>query len=71
MERGYRVPGYPFLPAVFLVASLAMLAAAFVGEPTSALMDAVVILAGIPAFLLARRSLLSGVNGPSAPPGGA
>jgi len=48
--RPYRVLGYPWVPGVFLVASFAMLANAFVGAPGSTLFSFGVIGAGVVAY---------------------
>jgi amino acid transporter len=50
LHRPYRTWGYPVVPAVFLVASIAMLANAAFREPGSTLIGFGIILAGIPVF---------------------
>ncbi len=53
-ERPYRVPGYPLLPIVFLLASVGMLGGVLVSAPGTTLLSFGVILAGIPVFRLWR-----------------
>ena len=50
LERPYRTFGYPVVPAVFLIASLAMLLNALVEEPRSTLVGFGIILLGVPVF---------------------
>ena len=51
-ERPYRTWGYPLTPAVFLIASVAMLANSAVNSARDTLIGFGVILAGIPAYYL-------------------
>lgn len=51
-ERPYRTFGYPVIPMLFLVASLAMLGNALVRQPGPTLFSFAVILSGIPVFYL-------------------
>ncbi len=55
VDRPYRTLGYPITPALFLIASLAMLGNALVRQPGSTLFSAGVILSGFPAYWLWRR----------------
>jgi APA family basic amino acid/polyamine antiporter len=50
VERPYRTWGYPIVPAIFLVASVAMLLNSAVNSARDTLIGFGVILAGIPAF---------------------
>jgi len=50
--HGFRVPGYPVVPAVFVAASVWMLVAIAQHQPRASLMGVVVILAGLPFFWL-------------------
>lgn len=50
VERPYRTVGYPFVPAVFLIASVAMLANALFTAPSTTMICFGVILVGIPVF---------------------
>ena len=60
--RPYRTPGYPWVPLVFLVASVGMLASALVQEPRLTLIGFGLILAGVPVYLgiTATKAMLSG-----------
>lgn len=54
--RPYRVWGYPVVPALFVVASAALLCFTFAANVKNSLLGSVLILAGIPVyFLFARR----------------
>ena len=55
VPRPYRTWGYPFVPLLFLVASVAMLANALVQQPVSTAVGFGVILAGVPVYHLWRR----------------
>ena len=55
VEGGYRIWGYPFVPAVFLIGALFLLGNYLVSEPFKFAVDIGVILTGIPAFLAWRR----------------
>lgn len=55
VPRAYRTPGYPWVPVVFLVASVGMLLSALVQEPALTLFGFAVIAAGIPVFEVVRR----------------
>jgi APA family basic amino acid/polyamine antiporter len=50
LERPYRTVGYPFVPMVFLIASLAMLLNALLEEPRSTLFGFGIILLGVPVY---------------------
>lgn len=50
LKRPYRTIGYPWVPLVFLLASLAMLLNALVEQPASTLYGFGIILLGIPVF---------------------
>ncbi|HUF25997.1 MAG TPA: amino acid permease, partial [Gemmatimonadaceae bacterium] len=53
--RPYRVVGYPFVPLIYLAASVAVLVGALVRQPVSTLVGFGIILSGIPAYALWRR----------------
>ncbi len=55
LERPYRAWGYPVVPLVFLLASVAMLANAVVEEPGQTLFGFGVIVLGIPVFWFWKR----------------
>jgi APA family basic amino acid/polyamine antiporter len=48
--RAYRAPGYPWVPAVFLVATTALLINTFVATPRQALQGTIMLLAGVPFY---------------------
>ena len=50
--RPYRTIGYPFVPLIFLVASVGMLANALVEQPVSTLIGFGLILAGVPVYYI-------------------
>jgi amino acid transporter len=54
LHRPYRTWGYPVVPILFLLASLAMLGNALIRQPGPTLFGFGVILAGVPAFYLWR-----------------
>jgi amino acid transporter len=59
MPRQYRVPGYPFVPALFLIVAVLFLTNALVSEPVSTLLTFGLILLGVPVYFVAfgrRRS---------------
>lgn len=62
VERPYRTPGYPWVPAVFLVASVGMLVSALVQEPRLTLFGFALILVGLPVYwgMTATKAMLSG-----------
>lgn len=53
--RPFRVPGYPVTPALFVLASAAIVINTMVGQPGRALIGLAVVLAGVPAYLVWRR----------------
>lgn len=55
LHRPYRTVGYPVVPVIFLLASVAMLLNALVQQPGSTLFGFGIILLGIPVFYLWRR----------------
>lgn len=55
--RPFKAWGYPVAPAVFVLASLVIMVAAIAGRPGPSLYGALIILAGIPVYLIfSRRS---------------
>ncbi len=54
--RPYRVPGYPFTPALFILAALALVANTIVTQPMKAAIGLGIVFLGAPAYLLWRRS---------------
>jgi APA family basic amino acid/polyamine antiporter len=53
--RTYRAPGYPILPALFDITAAFVVASVIWSNPRNAMLGAVLIAAGIPAFLFWRR----------------
>jgi APA family basic amino acid/polyamine antiporter len=58
LSRPYRVPGYPVVPALFVIASAVLVANAFIDTPRESLAGLGIVVSGIPAFLWWRRSRL-------------
>ncbi len=54
-ERPYRCPGYPWVPGLFIVASVAMTVLGLIEKPGQNLIWVGVLLAGAPVYLLWRR----------------
>jgi APA family basic amino acid/polyamine antiporter len=50
-----KMPGYPFLPGFFILASAIILVLAFLERPVESSIALAVVAAGVPAFLLLRR----------------
>jgi basic amino acid/polyamine antiporter, APA family len=50
----YRVPGYPWTPAIFVLATAALVVNAIFSRPTGAIAGLGVVLAGVPAYLIWR-----------------
>jgi len=62
MPRPYRTTGYPVVPAIFLVGTVAMMANALLERPTTTLLGAGIVAAGVPVYFAWRAA------GKSAPP---
>lgn len=58
--RPFKAWGYPFAPAAFVVASIAITVAAVLGRPGPSLSGAIIIAAGIPLYLVLRRTSRTG-----------
>src|SRR5256885_16928895 len=56
MVRPYKVPGYPFTPAVFVVAALALVANTIATQPARAAIGLGIVFLGAPAYLFLLRS---------------
>jgi APA family basic amino acid/polyamine antiporter len=54
--RPYRVPGYPVIPALFVLASAGLAVNTVIAKPRDALLGLAIIALGVPAFLHWRRS---------------
>ncbi|MGQ0813343.1 MAG: amino acid permease [Gemmatimonadota bacterium] len=55
LERPYKTVGYPFVPIVFLLASILMLGNSLVENPIATGKDFIIILIGIPVYLIWAR----------------
>ena len=55
LERPYRAGGYPWVPALFLAGSVAMVLNALWTEPVNTGITFGIILLGVPAYLLRAR----------------
>jgi amino acid transporter len=56
IERPYRTVGYPVVPIVFMLASVAMLLNALIRQPGTTMISFGVILAGVPAYYIWQSS---------------
>jgi len=54
----FRMPGYPLLPALFVIVSAYVVVSAILSNPRNALLGALLIALGVPAFLFWRRQNL-------------
>ena len=72
LPRPYRVWGYPWVPVVFLLASVLMVLNALITDPVNTGVTLLIILAGLPVYWLRRRlrANSSNVRGRHAPPAG-
>lgn len=52
----FRVPGYPLLPALFILAAALLVGNALWNDPKAALAGALLVLAGLPVYLFLRRA---------------
>jgi APA family basic amino acid/polyamine antiporter len=52
--RPFRVPGYPWTPALFVLAALGIVGSTLVGQPMRALYGLTVLVLGVPAYLIWR-----------------
>jgi amino acid transporter len=56
LERPYRTAGYPVVPLVFLVGTVAMLGNALLERPRTSLISAAIVSAGVPVYIWFRRT---------------
>src|ERR1700730_3466484 len=61
-ELPYRVPGYPWTPAIFVLASAAFVANAVLSGPAGAFQGLGVVLAGLPAYFVWRTKRLKATS---------
>jgi APA family basic amino acid/polyamine antiporter len=55
LRRGYSVPGYPVLPALFAVAAFTVVVNQMLAEPVRTLQGLGLVLLGLPVFFLRTR----------------
>lgn len=55
LVRPFRVPGFPWLPAIFCAAAVGITLSTVVADPRHALLGIVLILVGLPVYALFRR----------------
>ncbi len=55
LERPYRVPAYPFVPALYLAVAVFFLVFIAIGDPRNAGLGTVVMLLGVPVYFFIRR----------------
>jgi len=53
--RPFKAWGYPVAPAIFVIASFAIMATAIMGRPGPSLVGASIIVAGVPAYFIFKR----------------
>ncbi len=58
-SRPYRVPGYPIVPAIFVLTCLAFVLNALIERPTESFFGVIILLMGIPAYLYWKRTAAS------------
>jgi APA family basic amino acid/polyamine antiporter len=63
LERPYRVWGYPIVPALFVLASMLLVANALFEKPVESLLGLGLVVLGIPAFLWWRRGAGAAAGG--------
>ena len=56
LVRPYRTAGYPLVPAVFLVGTVAMMANALLERPATTLLGAAIVAAGVPVYFVWRAA---------------
>jgi basic amino acid/polyamine antiporter, APA family len=55
-EAGFRTPGYPVVPLVYIVVILGFLVSAIIFNPFETFIGAVLTATAVPAYLWTRRS---------------
>jgi len=66
-ERPFKVPGYPWTPLAFLVASVSMLVATTMRGSPEVIWALALLALGLPAYLVFKRIYAPAVVGPTAP----
>lgn len=54
-HRPFRVPGYPYVPAIFIVVSVVMTVLSIIDDPKRTLMWLGILLAGVPVYFIWRK----------------
>jgi basic amino acid/polyamine antiporter, APA family len=67
LERPYRVWGYPWIPALFVLASILLLGNTLLEKPVESLWGLGLVALGVPAFLYWRKRQGTFAGGPSGP----
>ena len=62
MPRPYRVPGYPFTPAIFVVAAFALVVNTIISRPQGAAEGLGIVLLGLPAYFYWRARATASKN---------
>lgn len=62
LPRPYRVPGYPFVPLVYILVACFFIVFIVVGDTKNSLKGLCIVAAGIPAFLIWRRRQAAAVS---------
>jgi APA family basic amino acid/polyamine antiporter len=52
LERGYKVWGYPFVPAIFILSSFAIVISQIVSNPINSISGLLFVAAGFPIYYL-------------------
>lgn len=55
LPRPYRIPGYPWVPLIFIASSLLVLVNSLIAQPRITLIDVAITCSGIPVYLVWRR----------------
>ncbi len=63
-DAGYRVPAYPWTPALFVVAAIYVVASSVLANPRNALIGSGLLALGVPVYHWARLALLKGLIPP-------
>ena len=66
LPRPYRTAGYPVVPAIFLVGTVAMMLNALLERPTTTLLGAAIVAAGVPIYFVWRSAARKEVGQPGA-----
>ena len=62
LERPYRTLGYPFVPALFVIAALLIEVVTLINSPRESVLGIILIAAGLPFYFFWKRRALSGVR---------